>query len=120
VLLAGGALAFTAALPGSAASPSSGISGLVLYGPTCPVQRVGQSCTRPYEATITVRREPGRRFIARVRSSSSGHFTLRLPPGRYLLVPRSGVPYPRGSSITVVVRRHHYASVTIRYDSGIR
>jgi hypothetical protein len=120
-LLAGGALAFTAALPGSAASPSSGISGVVLYGPTCPVQRVGETCTRPYQATITVRREPEGRFIARVRSSpSSGRFTLHLPPGRYLLVPRSGVPYPRGSSVIAVVHRLRYTNVTIRYDSGIR
>jgi hypothetical protein len=120
VLLAGGALAFALALPGSAASPSSGVSGLVRYGPTCPVQRVGQTCTRPYQATITVRREPGGRFIARVRSSTSGRFALRLPPGRYLLVPHSGAPYPRAASVTVVVRRHRYTAVTIDYDSGIR
>jgi hypothetical protein len=116
-LLAGGALTFAAAAPGSG---GSGVSGVVLYGPTCPVQRVGQTCTRPYQATITARREPGGRFVTRIRSSGSGHFILRLPPGRYLLVPRNGAPYPRASPITAVVRRHRYTKVTIEYDSGIR
>ena len=48
--------------PGAAAAapgrPDSGVRGIVLYGPTCPVQRAGQSCERPYQATIVVRREP--------------------------------------------------------------
>jgi hypothetical protein len=120
IVLAAGAVTIGAAVSSSAASPDSGVRGRVLYGPTCPVQRVGQACTRPFQATITVRREPGERFLASIRSSSGGHFTLRLSPGRYRLVPKNGDPFPRGSPVAVVVRAHRYASVTINYDSGIR
>ena len=109
-----------AAAESFAAGPDSGVRGRVLYGPTCPVQRVGQTCTRPYRATIAVRREPGGRLVARVRSSSSGYFTLRLAAGRYRLVPRTGNPYPRSSPVSIVVRAHRYTNITIEFDSGIR
>jgi hypothetical protein len=98
----------------------SGIAGRVVIGPTCPVQRIGQSCVRPYQATITIRREPKRRFVARVRSSSSGRFRVALAPGTYVLVPQSGRPFPRGSSRTVTIRSHRYTRLVISYDSGIR
>jgi hypothetical protein len=98
----------------------SGVRGRVLYGPTCPVQRVGQSCTRPYQAMIVIRSEPTNRLLARTRSSTTGNFSVHLPAGRYLLVPSEGRPYPRSRPQTVVVHRHRFAYVTITYDSGIR
>ena len=30
-----------------ASPPNSGIRGIVLYGPTCPVERPGHTCERP-------------------------------------------------------------------------
>jgi hypothetical protein len=113
------ALSTTWAATGAAARLDSGIRGRVLYGPTCPVQRVGQTCTRPYQATIAVHGRGGR-LVAKVRSSSVGYFSVRLPPGRYVLVPEAGRPYPRSSPQSVTVRSHRYATVTISYDSGIR
>jgi hypothetical protein len=98
----------------------SGVRGRVLYGPTCPVQRAGESCTRPYEATIVIRNAAENRPLARVRSSAEGYFSVRLRPGRYLLVPVNGHPYPRSASQTLTIRAHRFTSVTIRYDSGIR
>ncbi len=109
----------TLAAPGAAARLDSGIRGHVLYGPTCPVQRVGQTCTRPYQATIAVRGRGGR-LVSKVRSSSAGYFSVRLPPGRYMLLPEAGRPYPRSFPQSVTVRSHRYATVTISYDSGIR
>lgn len=94
--------------------------GLVLYGPTCPVQREGQSCTRPYRATIVVRREPSNSLIVRAHSGADGRFTVRLRPGRYQLRPTNGVPYPRASAQTVTVAAHQYVRVTVSFDSGIR
>jgi hypothetical protein len=108
------------AVPSWAGTLNSGIRGHVVYGPTCPVQRIGQTCTRPYQATITVCREPGNRLVTTVRSSSSGYFSLRLIPGRYLLTPQSGHSFPRGAPQTVTVHTQRYTSVTISYDSGIR
>lgn len=108
------------AATGSASSPDSGLHGLVLFGPTCPVEHVGQSCTRPYQATIGILREPTHKLLATARSAADGRFTVRLAPGRYLLRPQPGHPYPRSSPQTVTVHSHHYTNVIISYDSGIR
>lgn len=99
----------------------SGIRGTVLYGPTCPVERVGgPSCVRPYVATLLFRRARTKALVARVRSSAGGHFQVRLPTGRYLLVPRNGNPYPHAQSQMVTVSPHRFTTVTVRFDSGIR
>ena len=98
----------------------SGIRGRVVYGPTCPVQRPGRSCERPYQASIAIRREHTGALVMRVRSGADGRFTVSLAPGAYLLVPRNGRPYPRAHSQTVSVRRNAFTAVTIRYDSGVR
>jgi hypothetical protein len=83
--------------------PDSGIRGRVLLGPTCPVQRIGQPCVRPYQATITIRNQATGKLVARVRSSTNGRFRLPLAPGDYLLVPQTGRPYPREGLTT----NHH-------------
>lgn len=105
---------------GRESSLDSGLRGRVLYGPTCPVQRVGQSCTRPYQATISILREPATKTVSTVRSASDGRFTVRLPPGRYLIEPHNGRPFPRSRPQTVTVYAHRFTNVTITYDSGIR
>jgi hypothetical protein len=93
---------------------------LVLYGPTCPVQRPGQTCVRPFQASITIRREPAGTVAALVRSGADGRFAARLRVGRYLLQPHNGKPFPRAQPQVISVSRHHFTSVTIRFDSGIR
>jgi hypothetical protein len=104
----------------SAPRPDSGIHGLVLYGPTCPVQRPGHTCVRPLRAWITITHEPAGTVAARVRSAANGRFTARLVAGRYLLTPQNGKPFPRARSRIVTVSRHHFSAVTVRFDSGIR
>jgi hypothetical protein len=98
----------------------AGIAGEVRIGPTCPVERPGKVCERPYRATITIQREPGHTLVARVRSSATGHFRIALAPGRYLLLPQNGHPYPRSSPVLTTVHSHRYTAVLISYDSGIR
>jgi len=100
--------------------PDSGVRGQALYGPTCPVQRPGHTCVRPYAAWITIRREPTGNVVARVHAGADGRFTARLRAGHYLLVPRNGNPFPRAQSQSVSVHRHRFTSVTIHFDSGIR
>lgn len=104
----------------SAHHPDSGIRGRVMIGPTCPVQRVGQPCVRPYRVKIAIRSQPTSRLAATVRSSANGRFTVALAPGRYLLVPQTGRPYPRSSPQAATVRPNRYTSVVISYDTGIR
>jgi hypothetical protein len=105
---------------GASRTRDSGIRGTVLYGPTCPVQRPGRICERPYAASITIRRAHTRALVMRVHSGADGRFTARLAPGRYLLVPRNGHPYPRARSQTVSVHRDSFTLATIHFDSGIR
>jgi hypothetical protein len=102
------------------ASLDSGLRIHVLYGPTCPVQRVGESCVRPYQASVRIVREPVNRTVATVRSAADGRVSVRLRPGRYLLKPQTGHPFPRAVAETVTVHAHRFTTVTVNYDSGIR
>jgi hypothetical protein len=120
-LLAGPGSARAARSPESAAARiDSGVRGKVLYGPTCPVERQGEQCVRPYDATLHIRRLLTHRLVATVRSGDDGHFRVRLAPGRYVIEPVSKKPYPHAAPLTVVVKRHRFTRVTINYDSGIR
>ncbi len=98
----------------------SGLRGQVLYGPTCPVQRPGRTCERPYQATVVVTHAGVRGVIARVGTSADGRFTVRLRAGRYLVKATSRTGYPRSWSRVVSVSAHHFTGLTIRFDSGIR
>jgi hypothetical protein len=119
LVTAAGCMLAVATANASPTPPDSGVRGMVLLGPTCPVQHPGHSCVQPYRALITIRREPGGKLIVRVRSASDGRFTASLPAGRYMLQPRNGTPFPRAQSQTMTVRPHRFTAVTIRFASGI-
>ncbi|MDQ2894279.1 MAG: carboxypeptidase-like regulatory domain-containing protein [Actinomycetota bacterium] len=106
--------------PAVATTPDSGLRGRVLYGPTCPVQRPGAICERPYQATLVVSRTASRGTVARVSTSADGRFTVPLRAGSYLVRVTSHTTYPRSWSQKISVTRHHFTSLTIRIDSGIR
>lgn len=112
------------ALLGAASSADarldSGVRGTVLYGPTCPVERPGDKCVRPYDATLRIRARGTNRLVTTIRSGKDGRFTVRLSPGRYVIVPVAGKPYPQAAPQAVRVKRHAFTRVTITYDSGIR
>lgn len=100
----------------------TGIEGVMMIGPTCPVQRVDSPCPdRPFAGEVSVRDQSGSE-VADVHADSGGHFRVAVAPGTYDLVPLSphlGVP-PTGKPQTVTVVSGHYVEVTIEYDSGIR
>jgi hypothetical protein len=97
----------------------AGIEGRVLLGPTCPVQRVGRSCVRGYQATIAIFRTTGHRRVGTIRSGPDGRFRVRARPGRYTLeATRRGLP--RLSPRRVTVRPGHFTYVTLMFDTGIR
>jgi hypothetical protein len=107
--------------------PDSGISGRVVAGPTCPVERVPPlpGCApRPLAVTLRFRRLVG--GTARgttIRSGADGRFRVRLAPGTYLVLPlpRAGSPFPRPPGEAVeIVHPHRFTFVTITYDTGIR
>ena len=120
VMLSAGALLAISPASGVSYQVDSGIRGRVLLAPTCPVQRPGRSCTRPYQAWMTIRREPSGAVALRVRSSPAGRFTARLPAGGYRLQPHNARPFPRARPQTVTVDPHRFTEVTVRFDTGIR
>jgi hypothetical protein len=103
----------------SAARIDSGLAGRVWLGPTCAVQRVGQSCERGYQTTLAVFTGRRRRLVTTFRSGPDGRFRLSIPPGRYTLKgTHRGIP--RSIPTTVTVRPHRFTLVTIRFDTGLR
>ena len=106
--------------PSPTAAPDTGIRGVVLLGPTCPVEQVGASpCVTPYAATLVIR-DANEREVGRVTSGADGRFEIRLPPGQYVILPQNGDPTPTAQLAPVTVVEGQFADVTINYDTGIR
>jgi len=101
----------------------SGISGVVLAGPTCPVESPDNpDCDdRPYAASIVVKTADGRFTVTRFTAGDDGRFRVPLFPGTYRLDPRPGASgFPVSSPQTVVVQSGAFTDLTISYDTGIR
>jgi hypothetical protein len=101
---------------------TSGIAGLVLIGPMCPVETVDNPCPdQPFVADLVVRDAQGR-AICTTSSGTDGRFRIGLPPGTYELDPQSGaaggLPYAAAQWISVEPGR--YTEVAVTFDSGIR
>jgi hypothetical protein len=95
----------------------SGVQGTAIYGPTCPVQRVGgPSCQRPYSGAIVFR---GGDTAATAHSGADGSFRIGLPPGTYT-VGTEGTGPPTVKPFDVVVKPHTFTTITVMFDSGIR
>ncbi|MFD7444636.1 carboxypeptidase-like regulatory domain-containing protein [Streptomyces sp. NPDC059909] len=104
--------------------PASGVVGVVVLYPVCPVESVpaegGENPCRavPTEATVRVR-DASDALVATVSSGHDGRFRASLRPGTYVLeatAPGSVGCHPIG----VTVPPGTYADVTVRCDTGIR
>jgi hypothetical protein len=115
-------LAAIACGPGGLLGPEAdqGVDGLVLLGPTCPVQSLEDPCPdRPYSAQIEIL-TAGAAHVTTTRSGEDGRFRVGLRPGRYLLRPEPGDPFPTAADQEVEVVEGVFTGVTILYDTGIR
>lgn len=115
------ALAACGASP-PAASPGTGIQGVVESSPTCPVERINSPCPpRPLAATVVVSNGQGGE-VTRFRSGADGTFKVDLVPGRYTLLgqPIGNSLLPRAIPATATVVQGRYVTVKVEYDSGIR
>ncbi len=107
------------------ATPPSGIRGIVLLGPTCPIgEDPGADdpvpCLTPYAAPLVVT-DAESAVVARINSAADGKFQVDLPPGEYVVTPATGQDtYPIAQPVSVVVGPGSYAEVEINYDTGIR
>jgi hypothetical protein len=105
--------------------PPSGIKGMVLLGPTCPVeQSPGDNnpvpCLTPYVATMAVLDNEGVK-VATITSGADGKFQVNLPPGDYVVTPESGTDtYPIAQPQSVTVATGVYTEIQVNYDTGIR
>jgi hypothetical protein len=122
VICIGLGLALTGCGTARPAQPGTGIQGTVQVGPTCPVERINSPCPPRYLSATVVVRDGAGREVTRVHSSNDGRFKVDMPAGSYTLIglPLDGRSLPRPIPTTVAVTQGSYASVIVRYDSGIR
>ncbi len=104
---------------------SSGIEGIVLLCPQCPVEREGSPCPdEPFQAaTVDVYTADRKQKVATFTSDAAGRFRVGLLPGDYYLnplPPDPGSPLPAGFAQTVTVQQMKWTQVTLQYDTGIR
>jgi hypothetical protein len=96
----------------------SGIRGVVLLGPMCPVERVGSPCPdRPFAAVVRV---SGAQGHASVRSGSDGRFQIALAPGRYTLRASGSSAIQTSKPVEITVLSGRWTTATVSVDSGIR
>ncbi len=111
-------------LPTPTPPPNTGIEGIVLLGPNCPVMQEGVPCPdTPYtDAVITVLDSNGREVTQITAIDATGHFRAALAPGTYTLRPETPpdniLPYAGEQVVAVVAGQYTY--VEILYDTGIR
>ncbi|MDE1965804.1 MAG: hypothetical protein KGI41_00985 [Patescibacteria group bacterium] len=104
------------------ATSTTGVSGTVLLGPTCPVERFppDPACApKPYPSTVRVYRA-GLTDAFAFTMSADGTYSFPLPPGTYTLTATGGNPYPRCTEASVEVPESGYVTANISCDSGIR
>jgi len=97
----------------------SGISGLVMVGPTCPVQRVGDMCAdKPYQGQFTVKNNSGVQ-VATFTTDANGYFLVSLPAGTYTILPVKRIGISEQPKV-VTVKDGKVTTVVLTFDTGIR
>ncbi|MES2135061.1 MAG: hypothetical protein V4449_02385 [Patescibacteria group bacterium] len=110
---------------GGVTSYSSGIRGIVLAGPVCPVERnpPDPNCAdRPIETNVSVYKASDiTRALVVTTGAQNGTFEMKLPAGEYVVMSGPyGVPLPRCSDVSVSVKENAYTNVQVSCDTGIR
>jgi hypothetical protein len=113
-------VALVLALLLSAGCGSTGVRGVVLAGPQCPVVTEASPCPDlPIEATVVATDTEGH-VVARADSDAQGRFRMPLPAGTYMLTAEglTGIQFAKPTSVSVPSGR--FVTVTISVDTGIR
>ncbi len=100
-------------------APATGLTGVVLLGPTRPACPIGDPCEAPFSATFEITKDHV--SLATFRSDSQGRFTVALPPGEYVLVPGVDAPLlaPGLQTKSITVGTNGLTSLELRFDTGI-
>jgi hypothetical protein len=100
---------------------SSGIRGMILAGPTCPVEREGEQCGPLPAAGVPLRVvDISGAERATTQTDPSGKFLLLLPPGIYIIERSGGSPFPSVPPTQVMVNEGEFQDVLLNGDTGIR
>lgn len=95
-----------------------GLQGFVSKGPTMPVCRLGEPCTAPAQVTLLFRRAG---HVYRTRTSATGRYRIRLPPGYYAVTTAERIGIRRNVRPGAIhVRRGHVDRLDFSIDTGIR
>src|SRR3954447_26572068 len=103
-----------------AAATAGGITGRVTEWPTCPVQRPGETCSKPYPAHVTAERAGTE--VAAIDAGGDGRYRIELEPGDYRICAHS---QPSGGPMGQPCRDAHVeagrdTTVDLLLDTGIR
>jgi hypothetical protein len=98
----------------------TGLTGVVLRGPTTPVCGIDEVCDAPFAASFVVSRS-GRR-VSEFRTAGDGRFEAILAPGPYRVTPGADAPIldPTTQGKDVVVGTSGLTTDTLYFDTGIR
>lgn len=101
---------------------ASGVRGMVLFGPVCPVERFppDPGCApRPGPASIELRRLDGT-LAASGSAGAGGRFSFEAPAGYYRLTASTGSPIGGCAPVEVEIPPERFAETRIDCDTGIR
>lgn len=124
VLSEGGPPVPADAWPSPIGAEETGIAGVALAGPVCPVETVppDPDCApRPVAGAVVVVRDGGGSEVARVVTGADGSFFAAVPSGEYTVEPQpvEGMMGTAGAlGVTVVAGL--VAEVQLDYDTGVR
>lgn len=104
---------------------TSGVTGQVRLGPTCPVESAGTPCEDQPSANVVVTVSealPGEVHaagptVARGITDSEGSFRIAVPAGDYIVTARAGMSC---ELMDARVPHDTFVTVTVACDSGIR
>ena len=103
----------------------SGISGLVLLGPTCPVESNPpdpECADKPYATTLVVTTLDQTSVIKAFRSDETGRFSVQVDPGEYSIRSEGAsnvLPFCSNNG-DIKVNINAYTETTVNCDTGIR
>ena len=101
------------------------VTGRVLLGPTCPVQRIppDPNCAdKPYQAFVRAlaSNSPDNAPFATTETDKNGAYKLMLPSGDYVLSAVSGKVFPRCTAVNITVKPDLASEIDLYCDTGIR
>jgi len=101
------------------------VTGRVLLGPTCPVQRIppDPNCAdKPYQAFVRAlaANSPDNAPFATTETDKNGAYKLMLPSGDYVLSAVSGKVFPRCTAVNITVKPDLASEIDLYCDTGIR